>query len=60
MPMYYQIVSLRLSKVGKTYFYLKNGYGIELFEVQIENYNLHPIVVVIANRKAMFYKLSFH
>jgi hypothetical protein len=28
--------------------------------VQIENPDLHPIVVVIANRKPMFYKLSFH
>lgn len=55
-----QIVSLRLGEVGKTYFYLKNGYGVELFEVQIENLDLHLIIVVIANRKPMFYKLSFH
>jgi hypothetical protein len=54
MPMYYQIVNLGLGKVGKTYFYLKNGYGVELFEVQIESPDLHPIVVVIvANTKAM-------
>ncbi len=46
--------------MGKTYFYLKNGYGVELFKVQIENPNLHLVIVVIANRKAMSYKLSFH
>jgi endonuclease I len=54
MPMYRKIVSSRSGKVGKTYFYLENGYGIKMSKAQDKNFNLYPINVVTTSRKAMF------
>jgi hypothetical protein len=41
------------SKVGKMYFYLNNGYGVDMIKVQIKNPNLHPIIIVFVDKKAM-------
>jgi len=54
MPMYCKIVSSRSGEVGKTYFYLENGYGIKMFKAHEKSSDLYPINVVIASRKAMF------
>jgi hypothetical protein len=40
-------------KVGKMYFCLKNGYGVDMIKVQIKNPNLHPIIIVSIDKKAM-------
>jgi hypothetical protein len=47
------IVNPRLIKVDKTYFYLENGYGVDMFKMHIKNPYLHPTIVVFANRRAM-------
>jgi hypothetical protein len=47
-------MSPRSGIVGKTYFYLENGYGVELINVHIKNLDLHPNVVVSVDRRAMF------
>lgn len=41
------------SKVGKMYFYLNNEYGVDMIKVQIKNPNLHPIIIVFVDKKAM-------
>jgi hypothetical protein len=51
--MSYHIVNPRLGKVDKTYFYLENGYGVDLFKMHIKNPYLHPTIVVFANKRAM-------
>jgi hypothetical protein len=48
------IVNPRLGKVGKTYFYMKNEYGVDLIKVWIKNPDLYPTIVVFADKKAMF------
>jgi hypothetical protein len=45
-------MKLGLGEVNKTYSYLENGYGVDLFKVQIKNPILHPIIVAFANNKA--------
>jgi hypothetical protein len=41
------------SKVGKMYFYLNNMYGVDMMKVQIKNPNLHLIIIVSIDKKAM-------
>jgi hypothetical protein len=48
-----QIDESRLKQVSKTYFYLKNKYGIDLIKMQIKNLNLYLITVVFTNMMAM-------
>ncbi len=47
-------MSLGLNKVGRTHFYLKKGYGVDLFKSASWDPNLHPNVVVFVNKRAMF------
>jgi hypothetical protein len=47
-------MSPRSGIVGKTYFYMENGYGVDLIKVHIKNLYLHPNVVVLVDRKVMF------
>jgi hypothetical protein len=53
MPMSCKIVSPRLDIVDKMYFYLENGYGVDMFKVQIKNQNSHLVVVVFVDRRVM-------
>jgi hypothetical protein len=34
--------------------YMENRYGIDLIKVWIKNQNIHPIIVVFIDRRAMF------
>jgi hypothetical protein len=54
MPMYCKTMSLKLGKVGKTWFYLENMFEVKMCKAQDKTSNLNPINVVIASRKAMF------
>jgi hypothetical protein len=47
-------MSLGWGKVNKMYFYLENGYGVDLIKVQIKNLHLHPTTIGFANSRAMF------
>jgi hypothetical protein len=46
-------MKLGFGEVEKTYSYLENGCGVDLFKVQIKNPILHPIIVAFTNNKAI-------
>jgi hypothetical protein len=57
--MFYKPMNIGLGKIGKSYFYLENKYGVDMITVHIKNPNLHPIVIIFVEKKAMFLQNVF-
>jgi hypothetical protein len=51
--MFYKLVNPWLCKVSNTYFYLEYKHGVDMIKVHIKNPNLHLIIVVSTDKKAM-------
>ncbi len=53
MPISCKLMNIGLSKIGKSYFYLENKYGVGMIKVHIKNPNLHLIPIICVEKKAM-------
>jgi hypothetical protein len=54
VPTFGKTMNTYSSKVNKTYFYLKNKYGVDLFKAWIKSPDQHPAIVAFANKRTMF------
>ncbi len=57
--MFCKLMNIRLGKIGKSYFYLENKYGVDMIKVHIKNPNLHPITIFFVEKKAMLLQNVF-